>query len=108
MVSPVLVWNARNGWVSFVYQAQHGAGSVWRLQDVLRFALVQLLAYGPLLCFGALARTSAGALRWFFVLPFAVLAWLSGGGSSLRGRALHRLRAWPWRISGGRGWTAAA
>ena len=83
MVSPVLVWNARNGWVSFVYQAQHGAGSVWRLQDVLRFALVQLLAYGPLLCFGALARTSAGALRWFFVLPFAVLAWLSGGGSSL-------------------------
>jgi hypothetical protein len=56
---------------------------VWRLQDLLRFTLVQLLAYGPLLCWGALARTRWGALRWFFVLPFAVLAWLSGGGSSL-------------------------
>ncbi len=83
MVSPVLVWNAQNGWASFVYQAQHGAGGVWRLQDLLRFALLQLLAYGPLLCWGALARTRWGALRWFFVLPFAVLAWLSGGGSSL-------------------------
>ncbi|MFM6993297.1 MAG: ArnT family glycosyltransferase [Rhodoferax sp.] len=83
MVSPVLVWNARSGWISFVYQAQHGAGSVWRFQDLLRFALVQLLAYGPLLWFGVRARTSMGVLRWFFVLPFAVLAWLSGGGSSL-------------------------
>ena len=83
MVSPVLVWNAQNGWASFVYQAQHGAGSVWRLQDLLRFALVQLLAYGPLFWWGLWARTSGGALRWFFVLPFAVLAWLSGGGSSL-------------------------
>ena len=83
MVSPVLVWNAHNDWVSFVYQARHGSGSVWRFQDVLRFALVQVLAYGPLLWFGARARTGEGALRWFFVLPFAVLAWLSGGGSSL-------------------------
>jgi hypothetical protein len=83
MVSAVLVWNARNDWVSFVYQAQHGAGGVWRAQDLLRFALVQLLAYGPLLGWGAWARTRAGALRWFFVLPFAVLAWMSGGGSSL-------------------------
>ena len=83
MVSPVLVWNAENGWVSFVYQARHGAGSVWRVEDVLRFAAVQLLVYGPLLWWGARARTSVGVLRWFFVLPFAVLAWLSGGGSGL-------------------------
>lgn len=83
LVSPVVVWNARNEWVSFAYQAQHGAGSVWRGQEVLRFVLVQLLAYGPLLWWGAWARTRAGVMRWFFVLPFGVLAYLSGGGSSL-------------------------
>lgn len=83
LVLPVAVWNARNGWVSFAYQAQHGAGSVWRWQEVLRFVLVQLLAYGPLLWWGAWARTRLGVMRWFFVLPFGVLAYLSGGGSSL-------------------------
>jgi 4-amino-4-deoxy-L-arabinose transferase-like glycosyltransferase len=83
LVSPVAVWNAQNAWVSFAYQAQHGAGSVWRWQEVLRFVLVQLLAYGPLLWWGAWARTRLGVMRWFFVLPFAVLAYLSGGGSSL-------------------------
>jgi 4-amino-4-deoxy-L-arabinose transferase-like glycosyltransferase len=83
LVAPVAVWNANKGWVSFAYQAQHGAGSVWRSQEVLRFVLVQLLAYGPLLWWGALARTRLGVMRWFFVLPFAVLAYLSGGGSGL-------------------------
>jgi len=83
LVSPVAVWNAQNAWVSFAYQAQHGAGSAWRGQEVLRFVLVQLLAYGPLLLFGSLARARAGVMRLFFLLPFAVLAWLSGGGSSL-------------------------
>lgn len=83
LVMPVAVWNAQNGWVSFAYQAQHGAGSVWRWQEVLRFVLVQLLAYGPLLWWGAWARTRLGVMRWFFVLPFGVLAYLSGGGSSL-------------------------
>ena len=83
LVAPVAIWNARNGWVSFAYQAQHGAGSVWRGQEVARFALVQLLAYGPLLWWGAWGRTRAGVLRVFFVLPFAVLAFLAGGGSSL-------------------------
>jgi 4-amino-4-deoxy-L-arabinose transferase-like glycosyltransferase len=83
LVSPVLVWNARNGWISLSYQAQHGAGSAWQAQEVLRFALLQLLAYGPLLLWGMWARSRAGVLRLFFVLPFALLAWLSGGGSSL-------------------------
>lgn len=83
LVSPVLAWNARNGWVSFRYQAQHGAGSAWQWQELLRFTLVQLLAYGPLLLWGMWARTRAGMLRLFFGVPFAVLAGLSGGGSSL-------------------------
>jgi hypothetical protein len=83
LVFPVALWNSRNGWISFSYQAQHGAGGSWQWQEVARFALVQCLAYGPLLWWGALARTRFGGLRLFFVLPFAVLAWLSGGGSSL-------------------------
>ena len=35
MVLPVVFWNANNHWVSFSYQAKHGAGSTWRAVDVL-------------------------------------------------------------------------
>ena len=100
LISPVLVWNAQNGWISFVYQTQHGAGSVWKWEHVLRFALVQLVAYGPLMVWGLggaslLLRSGRAAeqsglqnvpLRWllgFFLLPMVVLAAMSGGGSSL-------------------------
>jgi 4-amino-4-deoxy-L-arabinose transferase-like glycosyltransferase len=87
LVSPVAVWNAQHQWVSFVYQAKHGAGSSWQGLHLLRFLLVQLLAFGPLMLWGlAGARRVPLAQRWllgFFAIPFAVLAWLSGGGSSL-------------------------
>jgi hypothetical protein len=87
LVSPVALWNAQNHWVSFAYQAKHGAGSAWQGVQVLRFLLVQLLAFGPLLLWGfAGVRQVAPVERvvlGFFVIPFAVLAALSGGGSSL-------------------------
>ena len=87
LISPVLVWNAQNHWISFVYQAGHGAGGHWRLVQVLRFVLLQLLAFGPLLCWGLLALWRVPApWRWsvsFFVIPFALLALAAGGGSSL-------------------------
>ncbi|NVO05690.1 MAG: glycosyltransferase family 39 protein [Rhodoferax sp.] len=88
LVSPVAIWNAQNQWVSFVYQAKHGAGSShWQAIQVLRFALVQLLAFGPLLLWAGagLGRVPAQrrVLLAFFAIPFAVLAYLSGGGSSL-------------------------
>ncbi|MGQ0711851.1 MAG: glycosyltransferase family 39 protein [Rhodoferax sp.] len=87
LVLPVGVWNAQHGWASFAYQTQHGAGSAWRAMEVLRFALVQLLAYGPLMLALLLGWWRApGRVRWmgtFFALPFAVLAYLAGGGSSL-------------------------
>ena len=87
LVSPVLVWNAQNQWLSFTYQAKHGAGSSWQALHLLRFLLVQLLAFGPLLCWGWLGARSAAhrqrVLFGFFAIPFAVLAYLSGGGSSL-------------------------
>lgn len=87
LVLPVVVWNAQHQWVSFTYQANHGAGGGWKLVEVARFLAVQLLVFGPLMV-AALAgwRLAPPALRplaWFFALPFAVLAYLSGGGTSL-------------------------
>jgi len=87
-VSPVLAWNLQNHWISFTYQAQHGAGHTWQGMNVLRFLLLQLLAYGPLLCWGGMglrrvAHPSQRYLVLFFVIPFALLAALSGGGSGL-------------------------
>ncbi|QTN26961.1 glycosyltransferase family 39 protein [Rhodoferax sp. AJA081-3] len=88
LVMPVAYWNHANGWISFTYQAKHGAGGGWQAGHVLRFMVVQLLVYGPLLLWGwagwrhGVAR-SRRSLGLFFVLPFAVLAVLSGGGTSL-------------------------
>jgi 4-amino-4-deoxy-L-arabinose transferase-like glycosyltransferase len=88
LVTPVLVWNAQHQWLSLAYQAQHGAGDGWQLRQLLVFALLQLLAYGPLLLWAAPGwrQTRPGAKRLsllFFAVPFGVLAWLSAGGSSL-------------------------
>ena len=87
LISPVLIWNAQHQWISFVYQARHGAGGGWRMLQELRFLLVQMLAYGALLWWGLLG-VSQVVPRWrwlaaFFVVPFGVLALMAGGGSSL-------------------------
>ncbi len=87
LVSPVAIWNAQNHWVSFVYQAKHGAGSSWQALHLLRFLLVQALAFGPLLWWGLLGLRGVALpqrmVTGFFFIPFTVLAYLSGGGSSL-------------------------
>ena len=88
LISPVLVWNLQNQWISFAYQVKHGAGSTWQGIHLARFLVVQVLVYGPLLLWGfwgarGLAHMQHRALLLFFVIPFVVLAYLSGGGSSL-------------------------
>jgi len=87
------VWNAQHEWISFAYQLKHGKGSHWQPGQLLVFLLAQALLY-PLLVWGSfglrhkvlggfeLDRAQAWLLA-FFALPFAVLAYLSGGGSSL-------------------------
>ena len=88
LVLPVVYWNHANHWISFTYQAKHGAGGGWQAGQVLQFLVVQVLAFGPLLLWGLVhtRRDAAGAdraLLLFFAVPFAVLAVLSGGGTSL-------------------------
>lgn len=88
LIIPVAYWNERNHWISFVYQAQHGAGGSWQVAHLARFLVVQTLVYGPLLLWGLVGvRQAVGApvraLLLFFVVPFVVLATLSGGGTSL-------------------------
>lgn len=88
LVMPVAYWNHANQWISFSYQAQHGVGGGWQAAHVLKFLLLQMLVYGPLLLWGLAGvrrcvDTAARAALLFFALPFALLALLSGGGTSL-------------------------
>ncbi len=88
LVLPVVYWNQANHWISFTYQAKHGTGGGWEGGQVLKFLVVQMLVYGPLLLWGlAGARQACAkpfrALLAFFLVPFSVLAALSGGGTSL-------------------------
>lgn len=83
-ISPVLLWNAQHQWMSFAYQLQHGAGSTWQAEHVLRFLIFQVLTFGPLLWWGlAHHRSPTAWLMSFFVMPMAVFALMSGGGSGL-------------------------
>lgn len=89
LVVPVAYWNSQNQWISFTYQAQHGAGGGWQAVHVMRFLVVQLMVYGPLLVWGwagwrhSATGRAVRSLGGFFAVPFVVLALLSGGGTSL-------------------------
>jgi hypothetical protein len=87
LITPVLVWNAQNQWISFTYQLAHGKGSVWQARHVMRFLLTQWLVFGPLLWFAVSGwRNAPPALRplvWLFVIPFAIFTYMSGGGTAL-------------------------
>ncbi|MFO1264211.1 MAG: glycosyltransferase family 39 protein [Rhodoferax sp.] len=87
-IMPVLGWNYQHQWISFAYQLQHGSGGGWQGAHILRFAVVQLLAYGPLFLAAWLgvrqdATVGVRSLTAFFLLPWGVLAVMAGGGTSL-------------------------
>jgi 4-amino-4-deoxy-L-arabinose transferase-like glycosyltransferase len=87
LISPVLIWNAQNGWISFAYQLAHGKGSAWQALHVLRFLLTQVLVFGPLLWWAVSGwRNAPAALRplvALFALPFCVFTYMAGGGTAL-------------------------
>lgn len=89
LVLPVAYWNHANHWISFTYQAKHGAGGGWSGLHFARFLLIQVVVYGPLFLWAVagarrdILRSHGRTLLAFFVIPFAVLAALSGGGTSL-------------------------
>lgn len=57
LIMPVLYWNYRHEWISFLYQIHHGTGKLnWELKRVLISQAGQLLVYGPgIYVFGMIA-----------------------------------------------------
>ena len=94
LVSPVLLWNWANDWISFTYQIGYqmeSGPSVWSLGDALNMQLEQLGVYSPALYLGgvigavtSLRRNELGARTLLlFALPILLLfAYLAGVGRS--------------------------
>jgi len=89
LISPVLYWNWVNDWISFKYQLDHGSGGEWLFRRFTGFIGLQLLAFGFLYAVGMIfflkrywtkSPAAIVCLLGFFWIPFAIFAWLSGGG----------------------------
>ena len=90
VISPVLYWNWVNDWISFKYQIAHGSGSTWAWRRVGAFIGIQIACFGALFLLGTYTflknylhsqKFILIALLSFFIIPFAIFASLSGGGS---------------------------
>lgn len=95
-VTPVLYWNAVHDWASFVYQANHAAGSqTWQARKLLLYVVVVILSFGLVVPWalrtGVATRkisqtqgVTPGFLVGSFGLPGVLLLfYLSGRGSTL-------------------------
>ncbi len=88
LIAPVIYWNYQHEWISFVYQFSHGTGGEWQLKKVLVFILNQFASYGFLIILGIAWRLrkrslAPKALLSFFLIPFVLFGFFSGGGGSL-------------------------
>ena len=65
LIMPVLYWNYRHDWISFLYQIHHGTGKLnWEFKRLVISQAGQLLVYGPgLYVFGMIA-TFAGLSQY--------------------------------------------
>jgi len=87
-IQPVIYWNSKNEWISFIYQFQHGTGNAWQARRIAVFLLNQILSYGllPIIGLWFALRNRIFYNYWLislFALPFLLFAYLSGGGGSL-------------------------
>jgi len=88
LISPVILWNYQHEWISFIYQFRHGTGDQWQLKKIFIFILNQLVTYGLLIILGIAWRIRKRSLvpkvlLSFFLIPFILFAYFSGGGGSL-------------------------
>lgn len=94
IISPVIIWNFENNWISFAYQLKHGTGSLdWGILRFLKSSAAQLIAYGPLNLYLGLAilakykvvfsSENARFLLYYSLPILAVFAWNSGYSEAL-------------------------
>jgi 4-amino-4-deoxy-L-arabinose transferase-like glycosyltransferase len=90
LFSPVIVWNAEHGWVSFLFQGERAGGHFFPFGPLLALAgaalfLLPWIWVGLLICgVTALRRGPADRERWFFfclaappIVVFTFVAWWS-------------------------------
>lgn len=84
-VSPFLVWNARNGWVTFAFQlgSRQRVENHFDLGQLGEFVALQLLTVSPVLCVAMLmalvstwreGRPEGRFLGWHYMIPMAPFA----------------------------------
>jgi hypothetical protein len=89
LITPVLYWNYRHDWISFLYQLHHGTGnSSWEWLRFFASEGAQLLTYGPGLVVFGLIALAAGFKQWrdsgvrlcmFFSVPVLLLFGMGAG-----------------------------
>lgn len=98
LISPVLIWNAANDWISFTYQTDRGLEvKEWDLMGALSIQVAQMLLYTFLAYVGVIAATirvlrdredaSATPAAWLLIWSgwplLLVTGWSAGGGAVL-------------------------
>jgi len=100
--SPVLIWNAQHGWVSFDYQSVRlGTGQRGGFGDLLRFAIYELLFVGvvllPATIIGGVALLMTAVRRQLaFEAAIAVAFLIPIVFFGLRSLSLQINQSWAW------------
>lgn len=75
LLLPILYWNYQHGWISFLYQLNHGAGkSHWSLLAAFQMQIGQLATYGILL-YGAAVLSTIWAWKQPQFRAYLLFAW---------------------------------
>jgi hypothetical protein len=88
LTSPIIYWNIQHEWISFTYQMAHGSGGEWKFKRLGVFLLNQMVCFGVLSILGVVWTyrrhlNTPSPLTLFFIIPFLLFLYFSGGGSSL-------------------------